>query len=40
MSKEKQSQAQDSIYMVRQFAYVHRVAGILRDPGSRSISSN
>ena len=26
--KEKQSHAQDSIYMVRQFAYVHRVAGI------------
>ena len=26
--KEKQSQAQDSIYVVRQFAYVHRVAGI------------
>ena len=27
--KEKQLHAQDSIYMVRQFAYVHRVAGIL-----------
>ena len=26
--KEKQSHAQDSIYVVRQFAYVHRVAGI------------
>ena len=26
--KEKQSLAQDSIYVVRQFAYVHRVAGI------------
>ena len=26
--KEKQSHAQNSIYMVRQFAYVHRVAGI------------
>ena len=26
--KEKQSPAQDSIYVVRQFAYVHRVAGI------------
>ena len=26
--KEKQSQAQDSIYVVRQFAYIHRVAGI------------
>ena len=28
MPKEKQSHAQDSIYVVRQFAYVHRVAGI------------
>ena len=27
--KVKQSHAQDSIYVVRQFAYVHRVAGIL-----------
>ena len=27
--KEKQLHAQDSIYMVRQFVYVHRVAGIL-----------
>ena len=27
-SKEKQSHAQDSIYVVRQFAYVQRVAGI------------
>ena len=27
-SKEKQSHAQDSIYVVRQFAYDHRVAGI------------
>ena len=27
-SKEKQSHAQDNIYMVLQFAYVHRVAGI------------
>ena len=27
--KEKQLHAQDSIYMVRQFAYVYRVAGIL-----------
>ena len=27
-SKEKQSHAQDSIYVVQQFAYVHRVAGI------------
>ena len=26
--KEKQSHAQDSIYVVRQFAYVHRVARI------------
>ena len=26
--KEKQSHAQDSIYVVQQFAYVHRVAGI------------
>ena len=26
--KVKQSHAQDSIYVVRQFAYVHRVAGI------------
>ena len=26
--KEKQSHAQDSIYMVRQFSYVHKVAGI------------
>ena len=26
--KEKQLHAQDSIYVVRQFAYVHRVAGI------------
>ena len=26
--KEKQSHAQDSIYVVRQFAYVYRVAGI------------
>ena len=26
--KEKQSHAQDSIYVVRQFAYVHRVVGI------------
>ena len=26
--KEKQSHAQDSIYVVRQFASVHRVAGI------------
>ena len=26
--KEKQSHAQDSIYVVRQFAYVHRIAGI------------
>ena len=28
MPKEKQSYAQDSIYVVRQFAYVHRVVGI------------
>ena len=28
MPKEKQSHTQDSIYVVRQFAYVHRVAGI------------
>ena len=27
-AKEKQSHAQDNIYVVRQFAYVHRVAGI------------
>ena len=27
-AKEKQSHAQDNFYMVRQFAYVHRVAGI------------
>ena len=27
--KEKQSHAQDSIYVVRQFAYVYRVVGIL-----------
>ena len=26
--KEKQSHAQDSIYEIRQFAYIHRVAGI------------
>ena len=26
--KEKQSHAQDNIYVVRQFAYVHRVAGV------------
>ena len=26
--KEKQSHAQDSIYVVRQFAYVHKVARI------------
>ena len=26
--KVKQSHAQDSIYVIRQFAYVHRVAGI------------
>ena len=26
--KVKQSHAQDSIYVVRQFAYIHRVAGI------------
>ena len=26
--KVKQSPAQDSIYVVRQFAYVHRIAGI------------
>ena len=26
--KEKQSHAQDSIYVVRKFAYVHKVAGI------------
>ena len=25
--KKKKSQAQDNIYMVRQFAYVHRVVG-------------
>ena len=28
MPKVKQSHTQDSIYVVRQFAYVHRVAGI------------
>ena len=28
--KEKQSHAEDSIYVVQQFAYVHRVAGILQ----------
>ena len=28
MPKVKQSHAQDSIYVVRQFAYIHRVAGI------------
>ena len=27
-AKEKQSHAQDNIYVVRQFAYVHGVAGI------------
>ena len=27
-AKEKQSHAQDSIYVVRQFAYIHGVAGI------------
>ena len=27
-SKEKQSHVQDNIYMVQQFIYVHRVAGI------------
>ena len=26
--KEKQSHAQDSIYVVQQFAYVHRITGI------------
>ena len=26
--KEKQSHAQDSIYVVRQFAYIHGIAGI------------
>ena len=28
MSKEKQSHAQDSIYVIWQFAYVHKVTGI------------
>ena len=28
MPKRKQSHAQDSIYVVQQFAYVHRVVGI------------
>ena len=28
MPKEKQSHAQDSIYMVQQFVYIHRVVGI------------
>ena len=27
-AKEKQSHAQDNIYVIRQFAYVHRVTGI------------
>ena len=27
-TKEKQPHAQDNIYVIRQFAYVHRVAGI------------
>ena len=27
-AKEKQSHAQDNIYVVRQFAYVHEIAGI------------
>ena len=27
-SQEKQSHAQDNIYVVRQFAYIHGVAGI------------
>ena len=27
-AKEKQSHAQDNIYVVRQFVYVHRVVGI------------
>ena len=26
--KEKKSHAQDSIYVIRQFAYVHKVTGI------------
>ena len=26
--KEKQSHTQDSIYVVRQFAYIHRIVGI------------
>ena len=26
--KQKQSHAQDSIYVIQQFAYVHKVAGI------------
>ena len=26
--KEKQSHVQDSIYVIQQFAYVHKVAGI------------
>ena len=30
--KVKQSHAQDSIYVVQQFAYVHRVAGISQNP--------
>ena len=29
MPKKKESHAQDNIYVVRQFAYVHGVAGIL-----------
>ena len=29
MPKKKKNHTQDSIYMVQQFAYVHRVAGIL-----------
>ena len=37
MLKEKQSHAQDSIYVVRQFAYVHRVAGISLLSGKKKI---
>ena len=43
--KKKKSHAQDNIYVVRQFAYVHRVAGILLLSGkiqqcTRTLSRN
>ena len=36
-AKEKQSHTQDSIYVVRQFAYVHEVAKILLLSGKKKI---